>query len=117
MLLPLFFISILSSSCSTLYFKSKQKIPVHVGHHEQFTQQYIVTGSRDFYLWGLYPQEHIVLVDKELNDIGTSAVAIMRLGIDEDNYWKTKFFQIVTFGMYYPVYYKIIAKGLVHDEY
>jgi len=98
-------------SCSSLHFKSNGTIVVAVGHNEKIENIFEVRSQRDFYLWGLYPTNYDILIDQELAQLGASYAVLLKIGLDDKKYWTSLGYQILTFGMYQPVYYSIIAKG------
>ncbi len=102
---------VISTSCSSLHFKSNGLIIVEIGHHENIDTLFEVSGQRDFYLWGLYPANYDILIDEELAHLGAAHASILKVGLDDKKYWTSMLYQIITFGMYQPVYYSIIAKG------
>jgi hypothetical protein len=106
-----FFLLIQLTACSTIHFKSNHDIDIFVGHHEDMTTLYEIQGTRDFYIWGLYPDNQTVYIDEEIAIQGARRAVILKFGVDSDQLWKTTMFKMITFGMYYPVYYKVVAKG------
>jgi hypothetical protein len=111
-----FLILVFVTSCSSLHFKSHGNIPVLMGHHEEADTLFEIRSHRDFYLWGYYPNNHFVYLDEELASEGAVDAVIVKFGLDDRKYWNSLLYQILTFGMYQPVYYFILAKGRKLDN-
>lgn len=87
-----------------------------MGHHEEMDTFFEVKSHRDFYLWGLYPIDHTILLDEELASLGATEAVVIKFGIDNSKYWSSFFYQLFTFGMYRPEYFYIKAKGRKSSE-
>ena len=106
---PLFF-----ASCSSLKFTSEGKIPLYFKTNAKYQDRVIIQGFKDYFLWGLYPSEQTVYIDKEARKRRYQALS----GITLEKYqrpWQVGM-SILTLGLYTPISFKITAKGLRKDE-
>ena len=69
----------------------------------------MVEGVTNFYLWGVVPAERTVWLDHEIRENAMTAGA--HLVIEEYQTMYSLFLTLISFGMYFPVNYKIIGQG------
>lgn len=101
-------ILLLCTSCSKLKIKTSKNFPITTSQIEKDTKSIEVKVTKNFYLWGLIPNEHELLLDKELLKIGVkrlSALEITELSEGKDTWMK-----ILSFGLFLPQTYLITGK-------
>lgn len=98
-------IGILTCSCVTMNYTSKGRIPVHLNLKKGHTKKVQITNSRTFYLWGTYPNEHFVELDKEFQQTG--AYAISGLQIFEKQTFADSIIALISFGLVIPRTYVV----------
>jgi hypothetical protein len=90
-------------------YTSGGEIQTSVSPINDHRKKVVVEGRKNFYLWGLFPTEHKVYIDRELLSGGLISAASIR--IDEyQNPWEN-FLTIISFGMFVPMNYRISAFG------
>lgn len=99
---------LLQLSCSSIHFKSENKIRVSFEQLENHKRDIKVEVSKPFYMWGLVPKEHKLVLDDVLIKQGYESVA--NLEIKEINVYSKIWWSILTFGMYYPETFEISGK-------
>ena len=108
--ISLMLISILLSSCTTVVFQSDHSIPVYMSGQKHHKHKVVISGEKDFYLWGMLPKQHVVSIDSELADIGFLSAANVQI---KENVTAMQMFQtIISFGLYTPVTYEISGFGV-----
>ncbi len=96
---------LLLCGCTSIKYSSEGQIPLAVGTKAHYLTPREVTGKKKFYLWGLYPNKHVVKIDKNLASITVPGAA--KVGIEEYQTFSDFALMIISFGMYVPVSYKI----------
>ncbi len=96
-------------SCTTVRYTSDRLLPVKVGSFELYKAPLSIYGELDFFLWGNFPNKHIISIDQELEKI--NCIGASNLTIEEYQTNKNIFYSILTFGMYTPISYKISFLG------
>ena len=94
-------------SCSSVQFISSNSLPVDMNYAKGDTTEVSVEVSKDFYLWGKYPEIQKIEVDKIFAMEGFTKVSDLR--INEIHTTKKAMWMFFTFGMYYPQSFKLIA--------
>lgn len=102
------------SSCTTIEYSSKKVIPTHISVTKNHINRQSISGTKDFYLWGLVPEKHSVFIDDNMRDIGFVSSANTR--IEEFQTFKQKMYSIISMGMYIPKSYKITSFGIKEDR-
>ena len=101
-------------SCTVMNYHSGDHIPVALSYRENHAHVVVVEGQRDFYLWGAYPREHVVLLDEELS--GNRVISASNVMIEEYQSGKDWLMSIITFGMYFPLSYRITCLAKLEGE-
>ena len=99
------------NSCTTIHYESRNKIPIYIGPrkgHNYFSQ---VKGEIQFFLWGLYPGDQTVYLDKVIQSRGVKSAANVR--IREYQTISNIFYSLISLGMFYPVNYEITSYGVL----
>ena len=100
------------SSCSTVHYQGSGRIPVHVLKDESkgLRRAVAVDIERDYYLWGLFPKETVIEVDKEvMNVLGVTGLESIQ--VYEYRSFKNMLISWITFGLYLPTDYLIKGVG------
>lgn len=93
--------------CSSIQFSSSNSIPVNLNFKEDLSPEISIEVTKSFYLWGAYPSVQIVEVDKEFEEKGFRSVSDLRIKEIKKN---NKFmWMLLTFGMYYPQTFSLLA--------
>jgi len=110
--MQLFVITILLfvTSCSTIVYRSKGRIPISFNKSNNHRREIILRGKKDFYLWGLIPNRHYVYIDEIARDSGLKELS--RVEIYGIKTIKDSIFTILSFGLYVPSSYQIEAMTL-----
>ena len=95
-------------SCSSITFLSTNVIGTSFDFNDQFDQEAKVIVEKNFYMWGMYPDQQVVEIDQEFKQVGYSAIS--NLVIKEVKIKKKALWMLLTFGMYYPQTYELIAQ-------
>lgn len=95
------------SSCTTIHFRSKNSIPVSFEGNPKHTKEVSIVGHKNFYFWGVEPEEHEVFVDEELKNAGIGELS--KLIIYEQKDPQDTLISILTFGFYIPRGYTIMG--------
>ncbi|MEI8346947.1 MAG: hypothetical protein WCG27_05745 [Pseudomonadota bacterium] len=101
----------LFSSCTTIHYVSRGLVTVNVSDRAGLPHPFNVEGQRDFYMWGLYPVEHKVVVDQEIHS-ATHLARPSALSIEEYLSPSNMLFTFITLGMYCPRNYRLTGKGI-----
>lgn len=100
LLLAVFF-----SSCTTIHFRSNNSVPVSFEGNPKHQSEVSIIGHRDFYFWGLNPDEHVVFVDEDVRKAGHDGIS--KLIIYEHKNPQDILISFLTFGLYMPRGYTI----------
>lgn len=103
-------LSVFLSSCTIMEYRSKNAIPIYLSPQKAHLTRVQLKGQKEFYLWGLYPQKHIINVDIELSDSGVTSAAKLR--IKEFMLPISFLWSIISFGFYIPKNYEIEVYGI-----
>jgi len=88
------------TGCTTIHFRSNNTIPVTFEGNPKHQKAVEVTGTRDFYFWGLEPEHHEVFIDKELKKAGVNSLS--KAIIYEQKDPQDMLISFLTFGLYLP---------------
>jgi len=102
-----------SLSCSQLDFLSHDKISIWGQQKKNPAELFSIEGKREFYLWGKYPERHVVLVDDLIISSGYNFVS--ELSIQEYKTWQSFILSVVTLGMYTPTNFVLKGKGVKNE--
>lgn len=103
-LLPFVFLM----SCSTVHFKSSNESKVHFDYDLNQDKEIVIEVEKKFYLWGAFPNQHELFLDKIFKQKGFDYVSDLR--IEEIETARKAAWMIGTFGMYYPMKFKLIGR-------
>lgn len=105
----LFAIFFLLTSCSSIEYTSQDTIPVFVGTTPNHNKSKTISGTKQFYLWGLLPEKHQVFLDEEFDRLKVDSIAEVQIEEYQTvgNFLKT----IISLGMYVPINYKLTGKS------
>jgi hypothetical protein len=110
-----FILALVLSACSTIHYASLGKGTVNLADRINLTDTFQVEGDRVFYLWGLYPREHVVWVDQEIYG-KTNIVRPGAIKIEEYQTWRNALISVATLGMYVPRNWRLSGKGIKADR-
>lgn len=88
------------SSCTTIHFRSKNSVPVSFDGNPNHLKEVSIVGRRDFYFWGVEPEEHEVLIDEEVKQAGYDSIS--KMIIYEQKNPQDMLISFLTFGLYLP---------------
>ncbi|GEM_PF-1642351 len=96
--------------CTHISFHGKGLIPIYLTPRPEHTKYTEISGSKEFYLWGLIGPDSEVFLDEEFYNNGLASVA----GISIHEYQKTSSFwkAILSLGFYIPKDYVISGHGI-----
>lgn len=103
--------------CTTIHFRSKNTIPVSFAGNPAHQKEVSIVGHRNFYFWGLEPEEHEVFIDEEVRKAGYDGIS--KLIIYEQKNPQDMLISFLTFGLYLPRGYTITgftSGNLLPDE-
>lgn len=92
-------------SCTTIHFRSKSSIPVSFEGNPKQQKEVTIVGHRQFYFWGLEPDEHVVYIDEEVKKAGYDGIS--KVIIYEQKNPQDILISFLTFGLYLPRGYTI----------
>jgi hypothetical protein len=95
----------LFSACSTIHFRSNNKVPVTFSGNPEHVKEVVIEGKRDFYFWGNSPESHVVYVDEEVQAAGYSGLS--KLIVYEHKNPQDILLKFLTLGLYMPTGYTI----------
>lgn len=104
LLVSIFFI-VITTSCSSIRFTSRGKVPVKFEADENHQKEVVLHIDKPYYLWGLIPDEHIIYVDEMVDAAGFENVSAVT--IKELREGSNILMGIITFGLYIPKTYAI----------
>ncbi|WPU66367.1 hypothetical protein [Peredibacter starrii] len=94
------FLLVMVASCTTIHFRSNNTIPVTFDGNPKHQKEVSITGKRDFYFWGVEPEEHEVFVDEEVRKAGYDGMS--KLIIYEQKNPQDILISFLTLGIYLP---------------
>ncbi|WP_408095405.1 hypothetical protein ACJVC5_10215 [Peredibacter sp. HCB2-198] len=94
------FLLVMVASCTTIHFRSKNTIPVSFEGNPKHQKEVSITGKRDFYFWGVEPEEHEVFIDEEVRKAGYDGMS--KLIIYEQKNPQDILISFLTLGLYLP---------------
>lgn len=103
-LICLFILGLLAS-CTTIHFRSKGEVPVSFEGNPKHRKEVSIVGQRDFYFWGIEPEEQIVFLDEEVRKAGYDGIS--KVIIYEQKNPQDMLISFLTFGLYLPRGYTI----------
>ncbi len=101
------FMMLLATSCSTIVYRSKGRLPISFDKTTNHRREVILKGKKEFYLWGLIPNRHYVYIDEVAKDAGLKELS--RVEIYEKMTVEDSILTIITLGLYTPASYQIEA--------
>lgn len=93
------FLAILSS-CTTIHFRSNNTVPVTFEGNPSHQKEVSIVGHRQFYFWGVEPEEHEVFIDEEVSKAGYDGLS--KLIIYEHKNPQDILISFLTLGFYIP---------------
>lgn len=93
------------SACSSIKFQSKNKINASFNSNYNHRKEVLVSGKKDFYLWGLIPNKHYVDINESLESANINELS--RLSIYQERTTADIILTAITFGLYCPSHYYI----------
>ena len=88
------------SSCTTIHFRSQNMTPVTFEGNPKHQNEVSIVGHRDFYFWGVEPEEHEVFIDEEVQRAGYDGIS--KLVIYEHKNPQDILISFLTLGFYLP---------------
>lgn len=88
------------TSCTTIHFRSNNSVPVTFEGNPKQQKEVSIVGHRNFYFWGLDPEEHVVYIDEEVKNAGYDGIS--KLIVYEHKNPQDMLVSILTFGLYLP---------------
>jgi hypothetical protein len=111
------YLFLIVSSCTTIHFRSQNSIPVSFEGNPKHRKEISIVGHRDFYFWGLEPDEHEVFIDEEVRKAGFDSIS--KVIIYEHKNPQDTLISFLTFGLYMPRGYTItgftVGGGNFHE--
>lgn len=95
--------------CSSISFTSQDTVPVVFGKKENHTRDISLKVTKEFYLWGLFPDSHKLRVDKEFGERGHDSIA--EFEIEEKSVGRDIAWAVFTLGFYMPKSYVLKGKA------
>lgn len=86
--------------CTTIHFRSHNTVPVAFSGNPEHRNEVVITGQRDFYFWGITPEEQEVFVDEEVRRAGFDGLS--KAIIYEHKNPQQTLISFLTFGIYMP---------------
>jgi hypothetical protein len=93
------------ASCTTIHFRSNNTVPVTFDGNSKHLKEVSIVGHRNFYFWGIEPEQHEVYVDEEVRKAGYDGLS--KLIIYEQKNPQDILISFLTFGLYLPRGYTI----------
>lgn len=93
------------ASCTTIHFRSNNSVPVTFEGNPNHRKEVSIVGQRDFYFWGIEPEQHEVYVDEEVRKAGYDGIS--KVIIYEQKNPQDMLISFLTFGLYLPRAYTI----------
>jgi hypothetical protein len=94
------FLAAILSSCTTIHFRSQNMVPVNFEGNPKHQKEVSIVGHRDFYFWGVEPEEHEVFIDEEVQKAGYDGIS--KLVIYEHKNPQDILISFLTLGLYLP---------------
>lgn len=88
------------SGCTTIHFRSNNTIPVSFEGNPSYQKEVSIVGHRDFYFWGVEPEEHEVFIDEEVRKAGYDGIS--KVIIYEQKNPQDILISFLTLGFYLP---------------
>jgi hypothetical protein len=98
-------IACICTSCSTIVYRSKGRIPATFGKSPKHHREVILRGEKGFYLWGLIPSRHYVYIDEIAKESGLKELS--RIEIYERKTLKDVILTVLSAGLYAPSTYQV----------
>ena len=105
----LIFVTLVSSSCTTLSFKSYGQFPINIGAKKYHGEISEFIGEKDFYLWGIIPYEHNIYIDDVMKEF--DYISIANIEIEEYQTSKNFLLSFLSLGLYVPRNFRIKFYG------
>ena len=112
MRISLIVLLIFISACSTIHFRSNQKVHVSFDGNPEHQKEVVITGKKNFYFWGTEPEHHVVYIDEEVEKAGYKAIS--KVIVYEQKTPTDILIKFLTFGLYIPTAYTIM--GYTFDD-
>lgn len=96
-------------SCSSISFKSANKISTTFDYKDDKVSTVEVEVKKPFYMWGTVPANQVVEIDNLFISKGFKEVS--NIEIQETQTTNKVLWMIATFGMYYPQTFLVSAKA------
>ena len=98
-------ITFLSCSCSSILIESSNKLPLSFVEKDKHTKKITVEVQKNFYLWGLLPNRHVIDIAAELSREGYESLASLKV---RERYTSSNtLWALATFGLWTPKVYSI----------
>ena len=94
--------------CSTVQFKSSNQSKVTFDYNLNQEKEIVLEVEKKFFLWGAMPAKHELILDKIFSERGFKNVTDLR--IEEISTTRKAVWMVASFGMYYPVKYRLIGR-------
>lgn len=102
------------TSCTTIHYRSSGLIAASFSPKKDHIHHTKSVGKKEFYLWGLLPKEHVVLVDEEMSKAGLISAA--NITIEEYQTSSDKAWSWISLGLFIPRTYKVRGFGIKTDD-
>jgi hypothetical protein len=86
--------------CTTTHYRSNNTVPVSFSGNPEHRKEVSISGKRDFYFWGLSPDQHEVFIDEEVRKAGFDGIS--KVIIYEQKNPQEMLISFLTFGLYLP---------------
>lgn len=99
---------LLCSSCAKIKIKTSKNYSLTTSKIENDTRDVKLQVTKHFYMWGLMPSQHELLLDRELLKIGVKRISSFEITEtpSQNNVWM----KLLSFGLFLPQTYIITGK-------
>jgi len=91
--------------CTTIHYRSNNSVPVSFEGNPKHVKEVSIVGHRNFYFWGIEPEQHEVYIDEEVRKAGYDGLS--KLIVYEQKNPQDILISFLTFGLYLPRGYTI----------
>ena len=109
-------VSSLLSSCTTIHYRSKGSVPISFEGNPTHQKEVSISGRKDFYFWGIRPDEQEVFLDDEVKRAGLDGLS--KVIVYEHKNPQDTLISFLTLGLYIPKGYTItgFTSGASHSD-
>lgn len=105
MILKTLFLCVLFAGCSTIHYRSRNRVPVQLDHNPKHNKITEIKGSEEFYLGGFIPRYQEVFIDEVVGKAGYKGMS--KITIEDRSTFFNMLISVCTLGFYTPRDYVI----------